>query len=130
MSAVTQSVYEMVGTAGVKAVVERFYQRVLANPELAPYFAGMGEEGMARVKRHQVMLVSQVLGGPTQYDAGQLGGVHARLNIEPRHYRITVHLLVGTMWEFDLPADTIFEVAELLASLQPVIAPGRTASVG
>jgi hypothetical protein len=32
------------------------------------------------------------------------------------------HLLVGTLWQFDVPEGIIFEVSELLASLQGVIA--------
>lgn len=117
------SAYERVGPAGVKAVVESFYSQVLRHPELAPYFAHLDADNLARVKRHQALLIGQVLGGPSKFDAGTLGDVHQPLRIEPRHYRLTAHLLVGTMWRHDVPADSIFEVSELLASLESVLAP-------
>lgn len=65
------SAYERVGGApAVKAVVDRFYQRVLADGELARYFADLDESGMTQLKRHQVAMVSQVLGGPGRTPGG------------------------------------------------------------
>jgi hemoglobin len=53
--------YDMVGGGpAVSAVVNDFYERVLSDPQLAPYFEGVD---LARLKRHQVLLISQVLGG-------------------------------------------------------------------
>ena len=48
------------GRPAIREVVERFYVRVLDDAELAPYFT---DADMAQVKRHQVLLLSQVLGG-------------------------------------------------------------------
>jgi hemoglobin len=98
------SAYERVGGApAVKAVVDRFYQRVLADGELARYFADLDESGMTQLKRHQVAMVSQVLGGPRAYAGRDLAEAHRRLDIPALHYRRASHLLVGTMWEFDVP---------------------------
>ena len=58
--------YDVVGGGpAVSAVVNDFYERVLGDPQLAPYFEGVD---LARLKRHQVLLISQVLGGPANYD--------------------------------------------------------------
>ena len=57
------------GGPAVSAVVNDFYVRVLADPQLVPYFEGVD---MARLKRHQVLLVTQVLGGPAKYDGRSL----------------------------------------------------------
>lgn len=115
--------YERVGGApAVKAVVERFYERVLADDELSRYFTGLDESGMTQLKRHQVAMVSQVLGGPREYTGRELADAHRALKIPQLHYRRVAHLLVGTLWEFDVPEDIIFDVSELLASLQDVIA--------
>ena len=53
----------LAGGPAVSAVVNDFYERVLGDPQLVPYFEGVD---MARLKRHQVLLVTQVLGGPGQ----------------------------------------------------------------
>jgi truncated hemoglobin YjbI len=52
--------YDIVGGgSAVGGVVNDFYERVLGDPQLAPYFEGVD---LARLKRHQVLLISQVLG--------------------------------------------------------------------
>ena len=118
----TASAYERLGgRPAVRSVVDVFYQRVLADDQLAPYFDGLDTGQLARVKRHQIELISHVLGGPTQYPVETLRATHARLTIQPHHYRRTVHLLLGTLWEFRVEEDIILEVGELLHSLQSVI---------
>jgi hemoglobin len=109
------------GAPAVKAVVDRFYQRVLADDVLAGYFTHLDASGMTQLKRHQVAIISQVLGGPREYTGRDLADAHRALNISALHYRRVSHLLVGTLWEFDVPEDIIFDVSELLASLQAVI---------
>src|SRR5262245_12099069 len=117
------SAFERVGGASaVKAVVDRFYERVLADEDLARYFAGMDANGMTQLKRHQAAMISQVLGGPREYAGRDLADAHRPLNISGLHYRRVSHLLVGTLWEYDVPEDIIFDVSELLSSLQDVIA--------
>jgi hemoglobin len=110
------------GAPAVKAVVDRFYERVLADDVLARYFTGFDGERMTQLKRHQVAMISQVLGGPREYTGRELAEAHQPLDIPPVQYRRVTHLLVGTLWEFDVPEDIIFSVSELLASLQGVIA--------
>lgn len=117
------SAFERVGgAAALKAVVDRFYERVLANDDLVGYFAGLDEPGMTQLKRHQMAMLSQVLGGPREYTGRELADAHRPLRISGLHYRRVCHLLVGTLWQFDVPEDIIFDVSELLASLQGVIA--------
>jgi hemoglobin len=117
------SAFERVGGApAVKAVVDRFYEQVLANDDLARYFAPLDEAGMAQLKRHQVAMISQVLDGPREYTGRELAEAHRPLNISAQDYRRVAHLLVGTLWQFNVPEDIIFDVSELLSSLQGVIA--------
>ena len=71
--------YDVVGGGpAVNAVVTDFYERVLGDPQLAPYFERVD---LARLKRHQVLLISQVLGGPANYDGRPLDQAHAGLGI-------------------------------------------------
>src|SRR5262245_51021277 len=62
--------YEAVGGGpAIASVVEVFYRNVLADPQLSGYFA---DTDLARLKRHQVQLVSQVMGGPVTYEGPTL----------------------------------------------------------
>ncbi len=112
----------MGGRSAVSAVVDAFYRRVLADSQLAGYFDDLDTEQLARVKRHQVELISHVMGGPARYRIETLRSKHAKLNIPPHHYRRAVNLLLGTLWEFRVDEDIILEVGELLYGLAGVIA--------
>ena len=81
-------------------MVEQFYARVLDDDELAPYFT---DADVAAVKRHQVLLLSQVLGGPSEYDGRDLGEAHRGLGITSDHYDKVVGHLVAVLT--DLGAD-------------------------
>jgi NTE family protein len=56
------SIYDSIGgAAAVRAAVDDFYDRVLADPELAPFFDGTD---MRRLKAHQRSFVAAAIGGP------------------------------------------------------------------
>jgi hemoglobin len=59
----------MGGMAALERLMARFYERVPADPLLAPLFAQMAPEHVAHVAR----FVAEVLGGPKTYSA-ELGG--------------------------------------------------------
>lgn len=57
--------YERIGGASsVKAAVELFYEKVLADPELAGYFTDVDMVGQ---RRHLALMLTVVLGGPNEY---------------------------------------------------------------
>lgn len=114
--------YDRVGGAPtIRAVVDRFYELVLADAELAGYFTGLD---VARIKRHQVLLLSQVLGGPVSYDGRDLAEAHRHLEVTPAHYDRVAQYLTGLLWKSDVDADIIFRVAETLAAVRgQVVAP-------
>lgn len=88
-----QSLYERVGgEAGVARLVEAFYDRVLADPELSPFFAKVP---MDKLRRMQVEFFTSALGGPLQYSGRPLAHVHHGHGITKAHLRrFTEHLLV------------------------------------
>jgi hemoglobin len=83
--------YEAVGGGpAVSAVVNDFYERVLGDPQLAPYFEDVD---MARLKRHQVLLVTKVLGGPDNYNGRPLDEAHEGLGIDSDDFnKVVGHL--------------------------------------
>lgn len=111
--------YERVGGGpAVTAVVDRFYQTVLADPQLSGYF---DDVNMTRLKRHQVLLVSQVLGGPAQYDGRDLAAAHSSLDVTATDFGRVVDHLVAAMQEAAVPPDIIERVGATLAKTEPDI---------
>lgn len=92
------------GGRAVSAVVDRFYELVVADPQLAPFFA---QTDMGRLKRHQVLLISQVMGGPADYDGLSLREAHSGLNISNDHFGRVVTHLVAALQEASVPDDVI-----------------------
>ena len=115
-----QSDYERIGGGpAVKAVVDRFYELVLADQQLVGFF---DEADLPNLKRHQFLLISQVLGGPANYDGRDLREAHADLDISLDDYLNVVSHLVQAMVEARVPPEIIERVGEALdASRQDVV---------
>jgi hemoglobin len=92
------------GSRAVSAVVDRFYESVLADPQLAPFFV---ETDVNRLKRHQVLLISQVMGGPADYDGSSLRDAHDGMNISSDDFGRVVTHLVAALQEASVPDDVI-----------------------
>lgn len=107
--------YDRVGGApAIREAVDRFYRRLLDDPELAGYFEG----DLTGLKRHQAALLTQVLGGPVQYEGRDLTEAHASLAVSKAHFQRVVFYLVGTLWELGAPMDVIMATGETVASLE------------
>ena len=88
----TQSLYERVGgEAGVTRLIGIFYDRVLADAQLSPFFAQIPLE---KLRGMQVEFFTSALGGPLQYSGRPLAHVHQGHGITKAHLRrFTEHLL-------------------------------------
>jgi hemoglobin len=86
------SLYERIGgEAAIEALVGEFYQRVLADEMLAPFFAGVSLEKLLTMQKE---FFSEALGGPLVYSGRSMREVHAGRGINKRHLRrFTGHLL-------------------------------------
>jgi hemoglobin len=117
--------YERIGGApALREAVDRFYRRLVEDPELAGYFTG----DLTGLKQHQAALLASVLGGPSNYSGRDLAAAHATLGITPQHFQRVAFYLVGTLWELGAPMDIIMAVGMTVMSLQGqvVTAPSGT----
>lgn len=93
-----KNLYEAIGgAAAVVAMVEQFYQRVLADAELKDFFADVP---MDRLLRMQCEFFSAALGGPELYKGRVIAHAHQRLAIERRHFQRFVDHLFETLAGF------------------------------
>jgi hemoglobin len=111
--------YEAVGGGpAVSAVVNDFYERVLADPQLAPYF---DDVDIPTLKRHQVLLVTKVLGGPDNYTGRPLDEAHDGLGITPDDFAAVVGHLAAAMKAAGVPDDIIGRAGAAVAATEPDI---------
>jgi hemoglobin len=106
------------GGPAVSAVVNDFYERVLGDPQLAPYFEGID---MPQLKRHQVLLVTQVLGGPNNYDGRPLAEAHAGLGVDHEDFAAVAGHLTGAMRDAGVPEDVLMRAIAVVAATEPDI---------
>ena len=95
-----QSLYERVG--GEEAIAEMvvdFYIKVLADPELRPFFKQAPNERLHTMQRE---FFSAALGGPINYTGRPLHSVHAGRGIKPVHMKRFVNHMFETLDRFDL----------------------------
>jgi hemoglobin len=108
------SLYEKLGGHdAVKAVVDSFYQTVLANPDVSPFFA---ETNMVKQRQHQTNFISFVLGGPNQYTGRNMREAHANLNLTDKEFNIIAELLSAALKKHGVSDEDIASVLKIVAS--------------
>ena len=115
----TETLYERLGGWGaVAAVVDIFYDRVLADPRLSDVFVGID---MDRLKKHQVMFVSFATGGPQPPGPFDLAAAHRPLNITDEQFDLVADHLVAALRVAAVEQPLIDEVIAAVAPLRPQI---------
>jgi hemoglobin len=113
-SAPTSALMTIGGSRAVAAVVDEFYRRLIDDPVTSPFF---GSADLARLKRHQVLMLVKVLGGPDRYTGRDLRTAHADLRITGDIYaRVCLHLLT-VMHDFKVPMDVLVAANGILLSV-------------
>jgi len=102
---VSQTVFERYGGfAMVRKVVSTFYDYVLEDEVMAPYFTGVD---MRRQIDHQSKFISAVMGGPGSYSDDHLLRVHARLGITHDAFLVMAQLLKEAMEDHDMDSPDV-----------------------
>ncbi len=110
------TIYDEIGGApAVDAVVETFYERLTADPDLLSYFEG---RDMAKLRAHQRAMVTVALGGTSEeYGGRMMHPAHAGLTITHEAFDKVLGHLASTLTDAGVPAVT---TAKILAILQPL----------
>jgi len=102
------SLYDRIGgEATLPPLVGAFYERVLADPELAPFFA---DASLERIRNMQREFFGAALGGPIRYSGRSLVEVHAGRGIRVRHFARFVEHLLETLQTLEIDDDDVYEV--------------------
>jgi hemoglobin len=110
------SLYDKLGgSAGIHAIVEALYSRLLKDPEIAPLIQG---EDLEAQKRRQRLSLCQLFGGPPLAEPPALTGASLEKSLSGANYdRFLTHLgetLVGLNIQIHLAA----EIETMLMSLR------------
>jgi hemoglobin len=106
------SIYDVLGRErGVTEAVNRFYERVLDDPQLVHYFDGVD---MNRLRWHQAKLLTAVTGGPDEYEGRDLKEAHRHLGISEDDFDRVVEHLVAVLHDGGVDDATIGQIGTVL----------------
>jgi len=109
------SIYEQIGgQQALIVVVDDFYRRVLADAQLAPFFAGAN---MSRLKGRQVEFFAAALGGPSEYSGQPMKIAHRGMGIDQVHFDLVAKYLREALVAAGVPDDTVDAIIEIVAPL-------------
>jgi hemoglobin len=113
------TLYETLGQeTTIAAVVATFYEKVLADAILAPYFVGVD---MPKLRAHQTAFLVAATGGPKSYSGRDMAAAHAGLNITAAAFDRVAGHLVSTLAEAGVDSATIDAVAAAVVPLKDSI---------
>jgi hemoglobin len=116
---VRQSIFERNGGfATVRKIDSTFYDYILDDEVMAPYFTGID---MRRQVDHQSKFISAVMGGPASYGDDHLQRVHARLGITHEAFLVMAGLLREAMEDHGMPAADIDAVMREIAARERLV---------
>lgn len=119
---------EIGGAAALTAVVDEFYERVLADARLAGYFRN---SDMARLKSTQVSFFAAALGGPEPYRGLSMADAHRDRNIGRLQFDLAVGHLTAALTACEVPEATTAEIIAAIAPLaDDIVTDRRSAALG
>ena len=105
---------EIGGAAAVRAALDAFYPRVLADPKLSPFFK---EVNIERLKQTQEGFFAMALGGPNKYTGRSLGQAHTRTRqagLNDEVFDRFLSVFKGVVVDLGVPDGKIGEIMVLL----------------
>ncbi|WP_336336218.1 group I truncated hemoglobin [Haloarcula brevis] len=112
----SQSLFERIGGRdAVEAVVSDFYDRVLDDPLLEPYFE---DTDMDRLRSHQTQFISAVAGGPVDYDGDDMRTAHEGLGITEDAFANVATHLEAALRENGVPDDDVSAILGEVAAME------------
>lgn len=113
------TLYERIGgTPAVKAAVDIFYGKVLADTRIAHFFDGVD---MAAQNAKQRAFLIMAFGGPNTYTGADMRKGHAHLvarGLNDGHFDAVVENLASTLVELGVGQSDISEVAAIAESVR------------
>jgi len=103
------------GREGIRAVVDDFYDRLVADDDLGHFFADADVDSL---RRTQTDFLCEAAGGPETYDAAPVREAHLDVPFEPEDIQRAVEHLYESLDAFDVPEDDADAVVGAIAAYE------------
>ena len=120
-----KSLYERLGGYGaISAVVNDFAEKLFTDPQVGPFFRGMGTDTRKSFIQKNINLACNVTGGPCKIISRSAKTVHAGLGITETEFNVVANHLIDTLDKFQVPAKEKAEFLTIIDTLKPDIVEG------
>lgn len=109
------------GEDAVLAAVTLFYEKVLANDHISPFFAGLD---MEKQIDKQIAFMTMAFEGPNNYTAKDLAVAHAPLllrGLDDTHFDAIVRLLGESLFELEVDQTMVDEVLGVVEATREAV---------
>jgi len=104
----TSNLYQRIGgQEAIFRMVGEFYERILADTELAPFFVG---RNMEKLRHMQHEFFSAALGGPINYSGRPVIHAHHGMGISRINFQRFAEHLLGTLESYAISEDERYAV--------------------
>lgn len=113
----TKSLYSRLGGYdAIAAVTDDFIGRMVADPQLKPFFTGHSTDTLKKIRQHVVDQICNATGGPCVYTGRDMKTAHSGLGITGANWDAAVKHLIATLDHFKVPAKEKDELLAIVSS--------------
>ncbi len=114
-----RSLYERLGGyEAISAVVNDFANKLFTDPQVGPFFKGMGTDTRQSFIQKNINLVCNVTGGPCKIISRPASTVHGGLGITEADFNVVENHLVDTLDAFKVPAMEKQQLLSIIGTLK------------
>jgi hemoglobin len=112
----SETLYDRLGGhEGIRAVVDDFYDRLVDDPDLGPFFA---DADLDHLRRTQTAFLCAAAGGPETYEGPPVRDAHLDVPFEPDHVERAVVVLRETLADHGVPPADAEPVVDAVAQFE------------
>ena len=122
-----QTLFERVGgEQAIAEIIHEFYDRVLTDPELKPFFKNTAVDKLRRMQRE---FIGAALDGPITYTGRPLSHVHHGKGITKHHFALYVGHFIDTLQDHGIDDQDVQDIIGRISTYAEEIT-GDAQSVG
>lgn len=108
------TLYEQLGgRETINQVIDRFYERILADPRINHFFKAAE---MEKLRGRFKIFFAFAFGAPVNYSGRDLRSTHSHLKLDNTHFDALLEHLVASFKQFNIADDLILKVTAILES--------------
>jgi hemoglobin len=103
---------------GITAFSDDFLGRVTNDPAIIPFFKGLTDADLKRIRQHVIELLCSATGGPCEYTGKDMKTVHKEMEINNDSWNAFTGHLNETVTRFQIADRERNELVAIIASLR------------